>query len=274
MCIFMEMQGQKKKSRRALLSPSVLQKVQNNLDGPPLMAHYVISVQDGVVVDEEVASDLRADFLRYYNIKLEHPLSDDKVWDETSRNRFRQTYNALRGEVVLGARILAVTPVVAASTEVRQNFGQRPDSRGIGRMDDEAGTMSEAEALVPATGDFGHLISLWMSFGDRRQTGVNPIAGNGTNNTLNEFLEQASLSLLDRLVRTGHSAIQLIVQNRMHKTLFEPANEIHYDCSIMTDSSRNAPLQEKSKQVMATVQQCRPNGSKGNDGGAIPHGVR
>ena len=90
-------------------------------------------------------------------------------------------------------------------------------------------------------------------FLDRKQTSFSAIAGRGAKNTLNEFIAQTEVTLAERLIKSGHPAVQLNVQNRMHKELFAAPNELHYDCQIMTDAKRMEPLDMKYCGITRTI---------------------
>lgn len=120
---------------------------------------------------------------------------------------------------------------------MRNHFAKSDKVKGVIRFNDEWTTMSAAEALIPAVNQgYSDKIAFWAMFGDDRQIGRNPIAGQGPKNTLNEFLANARISLSKRLVSSGFPAHRMAVQNRMHPILFALVNEISYDCAILSSA--------------------------------------
>ena len=255
--LLVEVEAHRTTRRHGMHSLSVQQKVLDNLEEEraPMMGKFTVSSKYGRATYAEMDPvDFRKYFRACLNKMKDHPLSDREAWDKESISFFRQTYKALRAEVQQESVLSVVTPTVAGTTTFRQSFGKRKGSKGIARMDDESGTMSEPEALIPTSApEYSKHIGIWLHFFDSYQTGYNPIAGSSTKDTLNEFLPQLGMSLSERLLAAGFPAIRMTVQNRMHDILFQPVNELFYNCSILTPDERKMPLEPKHRNLIPSI---------------------
>lgn len=223
-----------------------LQQLMDNLDSQPIMGWFTNGY------DEETKQPIidgdETDMLEYARTgvaKLKsHHITDEKEWTEDDARRLRQSIKICRAKIISDAPLIVATCMVAANKEMRQYFASDYDDKVLALFD-EGPTVSEPDALAPiAKTNYAPKITGIVMVGDLQQLGPINIAGDGTDNTVNEFLSQMNLSLFARMMRAGHPVHILKHQSRQHEVLATPIRDLHYDRGTINAPNRNLPLKD------------------------------
>lgn len=185
----------------------------------------------------------------------EVPFSNRNVWHGKRWKECREAYMFARQEVLKNARVVACTPVVSAEEAFRLHFG-RDSGRKVIVLYDEASCMNEPDALAPLSAtwnDYGqHVLGVFM-FGDIQQLGPHSTGGTKQGTATNEFHHQFSMSLMERLIASGHPSSMLTTQRRMARVIFEPANASFYGSQIMSAEEPRLALNAAESTLLGKI---------------------